>query len=247
MQGGSRLSPIDATDDCQGPAIGMTYLPPDICMTMGDVAPIICDDLADDDGPLSGFSVSLFAEEALDSLRDDARHAQARNTFSLDKVTCPDDDGPWGFPPDEIFEERMPVMPLQRLPTPPQRAPAVSAPRPELPERGRAAAAAPRGPAAAARRPPAAAPVSLAVPAQQVVYGVAGGDRAVGRVQFFGRRPPGRQLFGRELRQRQHHHAAQGARRAAARVQGDGRRERCVARIRRPRRTRRMRRPVLNY
>ncbi|KAJ1447261.1 hypothetical protein M885DRAFT_543408 [Pelagophyceae sp. CCMP2097] len=216
MQDGSRLSPIDATDDCQGPAIGMTYLSPDICMTMGDVAPIICDDPADDDGPLSGFSVSLFAEEALDSLRDDARHA-------LDKVTCPDDDEPWGFPPDEIFEERMPVMPLQRLPTPPRRAPA-------LPERGRAAAAAPRGPAAAARRPLAAAP--------QVVYGVAGGDRAEGRVQVFGRRPPGRQLFGRELRQRKHHHAAQGAR--------DGRRGRRVARLRRPRRARRMRRPVLN-
>mmetsp|Transcript_18607 Transcript_18607/g.64017 ORF Transcript_18607/g.64017 Transcript_18607/m.64017 type:complete len:117 (+) Transcript_18607:166-516(+) len=86
MQDGSRLSPIDATDDCQGPAIGMTYLSPDIRMTMGDVAPIICDDPADDDGPLSGFSVSLFAEEALDSLRDDAR-SQTLNTFSLDKVT----------------------------------------------------------------------------------------------------------------------------------------------------------------
>ncbi|KAJ1448720.1 hypothetical protein M885DRAFT_538110, partial [Pelagophyceae sp. CCMP2097] len=211
-----------------GPAIGMTYLPPAICTTMDDVAPVICDDPADDDGPLSGFSVSLFAEESLDSLRDDARHAQTRNSFSLDKVTCPDDDGPWGFPPDEIFEERMPVMPLQRLPTPPQRAPAVSAPRPELPERGRAAAAAPRGPAAAARRPPAAAP--------QVVYGVAGGARAAGRVQLFGRRPPGRQLFGRKLRRRQ------------PRVQGDGRRGRRVARLRlrRPRRARRMRRPVLN-
>ncbi|KAJ1449441.1 hypothetical protein M885DRAFT_622544 [Pelagophyceae sp. CCMP2097] len=121
---GSRLSPIDVDGDCEGPAIGMTYLPPATCMTMDDVAPIICDYPADDDGPLSGFSVSLFAEEALGSLRDDARHAQTRNTFSLDKVTCPDDDGPWGFPPDEIFEERMPVMPLQRLPTPPQRAPA---------------------------------------------------------------------------------------------------------------------------
>ncbi|KAJ1447891.1 hypothetical protein M885DRAFT_541135 [Pelagophyceae sp. CCMP2097] len=170
MQGGSRLSPIDATDDCQGPAIGMTYLSPDIRMTMGDVAPIICDDPADDDGPLSGFSVSLFAEGALDSLRDDAR-SQTLNTSSLDK----------------IFEEMMPVMPLQRLPTPP--------------------------------------PCDLAALNKMV------------RFQ--------RQLFGRELRQRQRHHAAQGARRAAAREQGDGRRGRRVERLRRPRRARRMRRPVL--
>ncbi|KAJ1453514.1 hypothetical protein M885DRAFT_618969 [Pelagophyceae sp. CCMP2097] len=83
MQDGSGLSPIDADGDCQGPAIGMTYLTPPICMTMYDVAPIICDDPADDDGPLS--SVSLFAEEALDSLRDDTRDAPTRNSFSLDK------------------------------------------------------------------------------------------------------------------------------------------------------------------
>ncbi|KAJ1444577.1 hypothetical protein M885DRAFT_552571 [Pelagophyceae sp. CCMP2097] len=192
MQDGSRLSPIDATDDCQGPAIGMTHLSPDIRMTMGDVAPIICDDPADDDGPLSGFSVSLFAEEALDSLRDDAR-SQTLNTFSLDK--------------NEIFEELMPVMPLQRLPTPPPCDPAVSAPRAEMPKRGRAAAAAPRGASAAGRSPAAAS-----------------GHRAAAA----GRRPAARQLFGRELRQRQRHHAAQGARRAAAREQGDGRRGRRV-------------------
>ncbi|KAJ1451875.1 hypothetical protein M885DRAFT_528576 [Pelagophyceae sp. CCMP2097] len=198
MQDGSRLSPIDAF---KGPAIGMTYLSPDIRMTMGDVAPIICDDPADDDGPLSGISVSLFAEEALDSLRDDAR-SQTLNTFSLDK----------------IFEEMMPVMQLQRLPTPPPCDPAVSAPRAEMPKRGRAAEAAPspRGPAAAAHI-------------------------ALNKMVRFQR-----QLFGRELRQRQRHHAAQGARRAAAREQGNGRRGRRVERLRRPRRARRMRRPVLN-
>jgi hypothetical protein len=61
MDDGSGLSPIDAIDDCQGPANGIPYLSPDIRMTMGDVAPIICDDPVDDDGPLSGFSVSIFA------------------------------------------------------------------------------------------------------------------------------------------------------------------------------------------
>ncbi|KAJ1446509.1 hypothetical protein M885DRAFT_546172 [Pelagophyceae sp. CCMP2097] len=205
MQDGSRLSPIDATDDCQGPAIGMTYLSPDIRMTMGDVAPIICDDPADDDGSLSGFSVSLFAEEALDSLRDDAR-SQTLNTFSLDK-------------------EMMPVMPLQRLPTPPPCDPAVSAPRAKMPKRGRAAAAAPRGPAAAARRPPAAAPrrPAAAAPRQQD-----DAPRPPAAAAAAAQAHDPRQLFGRELRQRQRHHAAQGARRAAAREQGDGRRGRRV-------------------
>jgi hypothetical protein len=185
----------------------------------------------------------------------------------------------------------MPVMPLQRLPTPPPCDPAVSAPRAEMPKRGRAAAAAPRGPAAAARRPPAAAPrrPAAAAPRQQddaprppaaaaaaaqahdpvtmippftfqrvagqnydpAVMDAGKGDRnsstrsctaqALNKMVRFQR-----QLFGRELRQRQRHHAAQGARRAAAREQGNGRRGRRVERLRRPRRARRMRRPVLN-